>query len=66
MLLPLHEKEGKALCNGKKSVYDSEGITFVSVASVSRFAMNNSLAEISQRREDYFSRKNCTNFYADY
>ena len=60
-------EKNEKLCVMEKSVYDSEWITFVSLTSVSRFALNKifSLAEISQRKEDPFFRKltSCTNFY---
>lgn len=60
-------EKNEKLCVMEKSVYDSEWITFVSLTSVSRFALNKifSLAEISQRKEDPFLRKltSCTNFY---
>ena len=60
-------EKNEKFCLMKKSVYDSEWITFVSLTSVSRFALNKifSLAEISQRKEDPFSRKltSRTNFY---
>lgn len=60
-------EQNEKLCVIEISVYDSEWITFVSLTSVSRFAMNKifSLAEISQRKEDPFSRKltSWTNFY---